>query len=55
MHDAGHKKQQHKAELVGWFVGCFSNHTLHNYAASFCHNSGHHSEQHFRLPSKQPQ
>jgi len=33
--DAGHKKQQHKTELVGWFVGCFSNHTLRNYATRF--------------------
>jgi hypothetical protein len=37
--DAGHKKQQHKTELVGWFVGCFSNfyanHTLRNYATWF--------------------
>jgi hypothetical protein len=33
--DAGHKKQQHKTELVGWFVGCFSNHTLRTYATWF--------------------
>ena len=33
--DAEYKKQQHKTELVGWFVGCFSNHTLRNYATWF--------------------